>query len=793
MRTANCPRQPCRSGIGYAPFAIPLCRSRRRGRMTDPSRSDSLSRVRSSLAGRYHVDRALGVGGMATVYLAADSRHHREVAIKVLHTDVAGSLAHDRFNREIQLAAGLTHPHILPLYDSGEADGIVFFVMPVMRGHTLRERLGDVGAMPIDFVVRFAADVADALDYAHRHGVVHRDIKPENILLHEGHAIVADFGIGKALAAARDTSELTQVGVMIGTPAYMSPEQAAGDELDGRSDLFSLGCVLHESLTGEPAFSGPSTAAVIARRFIHTPPDVRVSRPDAPAWLAGLVARLLAREADARPATAAEVVSLMRASSTLQPHQAPPVPAAVTSIAVLPFVNLSADAENSYFSDGLTEEITTDLSRIHALRVTARASSMQHEASTRAPREIGAALGVRYLLTGSVRRAGPALRIAAQLIDAAEDHLLWGDKFSGTIDEVFDLQERVSREIVAALGITLNAEEDRRLGARGLTHASAYELYLQARAGIRRMSMPSGQLVDLIDRAVAIEGDVPTLRGLRLWAEVSKLKVGIGDRTRMGDIEEQARHLVALAPDGPWGYAALGYLHMERGDMAQSIIWFRRAIDRDPSDADSRFWLIAALAYAGMLSESADAAEELLALDPASPQAWLIGTTVDVFSGNAAETIVPIERALVANASDFFAHWDLAYVRCLLGDLDAAQPHVDWLHDVQPDIPYVVQAKALLEALRGDGGGALAPLARMDLAAYDAHLTFHFAELFAMTGDIERGLDVLTLAVEKGFTPVEFIALHCPFIEPLRAHPRFAGIVEDARRRSGEVRRAVSS
>jgi eukaryotic-like serine/threonine-protein kinase len=758
----------------------------------DLTQTAAFARVRSALSGRYHIERELGVGGMATVYLATDVRHHREVAIKVLHTDVAGSLEHERFSREIRLAAGLTHPHILPLHDSGEADGMLFFVMPVMRGQTLRERLRDEGRLPLDFIERLAADVADALDYAHRHGVVHRDIKPENILLHEGHAVVADFGIGKALAAAREVGPLTQVGVMIGTPAYMSPEQAAGDEMDGRSDLFSLGCVLYEALLGEPAFTGSSTAAVIARRFVHTPPDIRATRPDAPASLASLVARLLAREVDARPATAADVVSTLRAPSASHPALAGPVAGVAWSIAVLPFANLSADADNSYFSDGLTEEITTDLSRVRSVRVTSRTSSMQHRSSTGSLREIGEALGVRYLLTGSVRRAGQALRIAAQLVDVPDDRQLWGDKFSGTIDEIFDLQERVSREIVAALGITLNAEEDRRLGARGLTHASAYELYLQARAGVRQMSMPTGQFTDLVERAVAIEGDVPTLRGLQLWADVTKLKLGIGDTTRLGEIERQARELVTVAPDGPWGYAALGYLHMERGDMAQSILWFRRAIERDPSDADSRYWYIAALAYAGLLGESGEAAAELLARDPASPQAWLIGTLCYFFSGNFEAAAAPHERALVANPSDFFAHWDLAYLRCIQGDLEAAQQRVDWLLDAHPEIPYVVQANALLEALRGNHAAALAAFAGADITAFDAHLTFHIAELYAMAGDIDLGLDVLVQAVEKGFTPVEFIAVHCPFLEPLRGHARFAGIVEDARQRREEIRRVVS-
>jgi len=192
----------------------------------------TIDRLTTAVADRYRVDRELGAGGMATVYLAHDLKHDRDVAIKVLHVDLAGSIEHDRFAQEIRLAARLTHPHVLPLYDSGEADGILYFVMPVMRGQTLRDRLREEGRLSVDAATRIGADVADALDYAHRHGVVHRDIKPENILLHEGHAVVADFGIAKALAAAQETSALTRVGVMIGTPAYMSPEQAAGEPLN---------------------------------------------------------------------------------------------------------------------------------------------------------------------------------------------------------------------------------------------------------------------------------------------------------------------------------------------------------------------------------------------------------------------------------------------------------------------------------------------------------------------------------------------------------------------------------
>jgi serine/threonine protein kinase len=750
-----------------------------------------IDRLTTALSDRYRVDRELGAGGMATVYLAHDLKHERDVAIKVLHVDLAGSIEHDRFVQEIRLAARLTHPHVLPLYDSGEADGILYFVMPVMRGQTLRDRLREDGRLSVDAATRIGADVADALDYAHRHGVVHRDIKPENILLHEGHAVVADFGIAKALAAAQETSALTRVGEMIGTPAYMSPEQVAGEPLDGRSDLFALGCVLFESLTGEPAFTGSSAAAVLSRRFVHTPPNITATRADVPASLAQLVEQLLAREVESRPATAGAVVSALRhpagAESTLASLPAP----AANSIAVLPFVNMSADADNEYFSDGLTEEIITDLSNVRALRVTSRASSMQHKGSTKGPQDISRVLGVRYLLSGSVRRAGSALRIAAQLVDATLDQQLWGDKFSGTMDEVFDLQERVSRAIVAALGITLNADEDRRLGARGITHARAYELYLQARAEMHGMGMANDDWVELLERAVAIEGDVPTLRGLRLWGDVSRLKLGVGDPSQIGDIEKRALVLVQVAPDAPVGYAALGYAAIERGDMADAVLRLREAIARDPTDSDSRFWLICALGYAGLLYDAAVATAELVACDPSSPQTPIISVLVPFFSGEIEGTITLLARAVATSPNDFGGRWDLAYALTITGALDAAKVHVDWMLGAAPEVPYVVQSDALLRVARGDVAGGLALVADLDLTPFDAHLTFHIAEVFAMAGEIARGIDVLALAVQKGFTPVDFIERHNPFMEPLRSHARFAEIVRDAEEKSAAIGRRV--
>ena len=274
---------------------------------------------------------------MATVYLSRDNRHDRSVAVKVLRPEIAQSIGSDRFLREIHLAAKLSHPHILPLFDSGESDGCLYYVMPNVEGQSLRDRIDAEGMLPIEDALKVTREVADALDYAHRNGVVHRDIKPENIMLHDGHALVADFGIGKALSTV-DDQVFTQTGVSVGTPAYMSPEQASGDTVDGRSDIYSLGCVLYEMLTGEQPFTGPTAQAVIAKRFVQTPADVSGLREGVSRVVARVVQRALAREPIDRFETGANLIAALAQSESASRAESPE-----KSIAVLPFANMSTD------------------------------------------------------------------------------------------------------------------------------------------------------------------------------------------------------------------------------------------------------------------------------------------------------------------------------------------------------------------------------------------------------------------------------------------------------------------
>ena len=256
--------------------------------------TDELDRLKAALADKYAIERELGRGGMATVYLAEDLKHERRVAVKVLRPELAEALGPDRFLREIKIAAGLSHPHILPVHDSGKADGFLYYVMPYVEGETLRDRLNREGQLPIDEALQLTREIADALGSAHSRGVIHRDIKPENILLEEGHAVVADFGIARAVTAAGG-DRLTETGLVVGTPAYMSPEQAGGDAVDGRSDLYSLGCVLYELLAGQPPFTGASAAALVRQHMTAEPTPVDILRPSVPKFVSNALTAALAK------------------------------------------------------------------------------------------------------------------------------------------------------------------------------------------------------------------------------------------------------------------------------------------------------------------------------------------------------------------------------------------------------------------------------------------------------------------------------------------------------------------
>jgi serine/threonine-protein kinase len=499
--------------------------------------------LRDALADRYAVERELGRGGMATVYLAQDLRHDRPVALKVLLPELAATLGPERFQREIHFAARLQHPHILTVLDSGEAAGQLWFTMPFVEGESLRDRLRRERQLPVDDALRIAIEAARALDYAHKHGVVHRDIKPENIMLtSDGSTLVADFGIARGLGG---DDGLTQTGFSVGTPAYMSPEQAAGDKaLDARTDIYSLASVLYEMLAGEPPFTGPTAQAVVAKRLTEPPPSMRATRPSVPPAVDEAIRKALAPVAADRFATAAQfaqafhvpvtgaasaTVAIVAPAPAVPPPQAPavppsprpsrrPVPLAAVAltaglligggllfawrhsvagagtpagtrvVAVLPFDNLG-DSSDAYFADGVSDEVRTRLGKIAGLEVIARGSSLEYRRTTKRPTEIAHDLGADYLLTGTVRweKSGGTsrVRVTPELVDARPGQAArsrWGEQFDASLTDVFQVQGDIATKVADALGVALADSTQRQLAAKPTENLAAYDEYLKGEA-----------------------------------------------------------------------------------------------------------------------------------------------------------------------------------------------------------------------------------------------------------------------------------------------------------------------
>ena len=633
----------------------PIPRSARhdRGALDDNGR-----RLAEALVDRYRVERQLGAGGMATVYLARDLKHDRTVAIKVLKPDLGAALGAERFLLEIKTTANLRHPHIMPLYDSGEvkltvaeaADGLqqlLYYVMPVVEGESLRDRLARDKQLPVADALRLAAEVADALAYAHARGVVHRDIKPENIMLEGGHAVVADFGIARAVNAAGG-ERITQTGMSVGTPMYMSPEQASGsDDLDGRSDQYSLACVAYEMLAGQPPFTGPNAAAITRQHLIADAPPVTNLRSGVPPTAVAALTRALAKAPADRFANVAEFGAAM--AGALTSGEAPvaasrtsgaratasaasliPPPASrrasylgvvvalaaiaavgiwkrgaistmnagvnTASIAVLPFTDLSADHTNAFLGDGIAETLINALANVPGLAVTARTSAFAMRDKAGDLKELSRQLNVANVLEGSVQRAGEQLRITAQVVRIADGVTLWSQRFDRAAADIFAVQDEVARSAVQALQLKLAVAADTDVAVGATKNAAAYEAYMLGRYHWNRRTTDGMiQATKAFKRAVALDSAYA-----RAWsglADTYTLSIpaeydvpGINPDSILALAEQAARRAIALAPKLGEAQSSLGEVLEYRTKWYEARDAFERGITLSPAYATGHQW-----------------------------------------------------------------------------------------------------------------------------------------------------------------------------------------------------------
>ncbi len=662
---------------------------------------DLLQRLHAGVGDRYVVEKEIGHGGMAVVFMARDVKLDRRVALKVLRPDISAAVGPDRFLREITIAAGLQHPHIVPVHDSGECNGLLYYVMPLIEGETLRARMLREGKLSPDETVRIARAVASALDYAHRRGVIHRDVKPENILLQDGEALVADFGIAKAVSGS-GTSTLTEAGLAIGTPAYMSPEQIAGDaDVDGRTDIYSLAAMAYEMIAGEPPFTGATSQAVMMKRFTETAPSLRRVTAAAPDGVVQTLARAMAKRPEDRFATAAEFGTAL-ASTEVTPSRAGP--AMAKSIAVLAFANMSADVENEYFSDGISEEIINALTRIPLLRVAARTSAFAFKGKTEDVRVIGERLNVATVLEGSVRRSGTRLRITAQLIDVADGYHLWSDTFDRELNDVFAIQDEIARAIVDVLKIKLLGDPDATLVKKPTENVDAYALYLKGRYyWAKRNETAVRRGVGYFEEAIAKD---PTYARAHVGLADSYNILGFWDHMAPREAFPLAHAAVNRAcemdPTLAEAYAAKGYAKLYYDwDLEGSARDLKRAMVLNPRYPTAPFYYGNLQMLRGFTEEALAFTRQALELEPLALIMLAAMGHCYHLAGRFEEAIPHYRAALDLDEDFLVANWWMGLNFAALGRLPESQAQMERSVALSNRNPTMVAALARVHALAG--------------------------------------------------------------------------------------------
>ncbi len=794
-----------------------------------------------TLSERYVVLRELGHGGMATVYAALDSRYDREVAVKVLDPDLSAGLAAERFLREIAAVAKLTHPHIVPLLDSGDTSGRLWFVMPLLEGDTLRARLTRDRQLPVGEAVRIAREVAAALTYAHSHGVMHRDIKPENILLSGGSAAVADFGLVKMLTVTEGQG-LTKTGIAVGTTLYMSPEQSSGGEaVDARSDIYSLGCMLYEMLAGEPPFTGSSPQAVMSKHFMDPVPRSGRLRETVPSDLDDVIGRAMAKlPADRWPDANAFAEALGRvvisgshsalpartpirsdgtqgagaigAGTAARPRAKPgdsrfvrgkrlaigaclaiviallawrvvtrraATPSgAPRSIAVLPFQDLSTSRSDEYFSTGMTDELLGALSSISGLRVAARNSSYAFKDQIAEYQQIGAALKVDALLEGSVRRDGDQVRVLAQLVSVSDGSSLWSSSFQRTRSDVFALQEEIARAIVAALQLTLAKQQS--LVQQSTQDVEAYDLYLKGRAGWNKRT-PASLLEAEQFFKKAVDKD-PTYA--RAWAGLADVYIVQALNVFAAPGENfalgKAAALKALALDSMLAeaHASLGTIHfLYDRDWDAADASYKRAIALDPNYPTTHYFYSLFLSARRDPAATAEA-EKAIALDPLSPPIAQLPGIILVQDARYTAAIAPLRAAIALSPRYSLPHNWLSIALAHSGAKAEALAESKIAVELAPENRLSFAISGYIDAVVGERPAALAVIARLEAFSRTRTVPYHYiARIYDVLGDTTQTLRYLRRAIDAGEGQLSQLRVE-PRMRTVEKDPRFLAMLK---------------
>jgi serine/threonine protein kinase/tetratricopeptide (TPR) repeat protein len=772
-----------------------------------------------------HGPALLGAGGMALVYRARDLRHDRDVALKVLRPEISASVGTERFLREIRLTAQLQHPAILPLFDSGAAttgDGVplMWYAMPLIEGESLRDRLRREGRLPLSEALALIAQAADALEYAHQHGIVHRDVKPENILLSSGHPLIADFGIARALSGGTGNrgddaaaGALTATGVSIGTPAYMSPEQAAGaPEVDARSDVYALGCVLFEMLAGEPPFTGASPAVVIGRRFSETAPSLATRAAGVPPHVEAAVARALARDPAERFGTAGEFARALSAASpapaTTVDRKTPrgrsraallllAIAALVTSglvlarrwsvgrvrpeapvtLAVLPFRALTKPEQEAALGIGIPDAIITRMAGLRGLRVRPTSAILAYENPALDPREAGRTLQAEYVVTGTLQRAGERLRVSVQLVRVGDGAPIWASRYDLTRADLLQLQDSIAARVSTALEIRIGSAEEARLYRRYTDNVAAYELFLRGRAQLARVTRASTlAAIAAFERAIALDSTY-TLAWAGLAMASADMHLRFAADSDVAAWGERARREAerALTLDSTVAEAHLAMAAVARKtefDWDVTLEASRRALALNPSLEAAHYFRSAAFYHLGLLRQSAAELGAAMEVNPESSVERVRTESVLAFlSGDfarAARLGDEVRRASGEQVADFYR----AEAYLFAGDTSRAAIVLDTLirSSSASGRSRGTAVRAAMMA-RKEPGRARALLDSLVASSHiDHHVAYTIGDAYAQLGDASLAVSWLERAAQQGFACYPW-TVRDPLLQPIRGDP----------------------
>ena len=788
------------------------------GGAAEPLQSDFLHTLQNALGATYDVEREIGGGGMSRVFVAAEPALGRKVVVKLLSPDLTAGINADRFAREIKLAASLQQANIVPLLSAGTAAGFPYYTMPFVDGRSLRDRLEREGPLPIGDAVSILRDVARALSFAHGRGVVHRDVKPGNVLLSGGTAVVTDFGIAKALAAAQGGQRpgapeitLTESGSSLGTPAYIAPEQATGDpSTDHRADLYSFGCMAYEVLTGTPPFHGQPLHKLIAAHLQQTPPPVTVRRADTPPAISDLIARCLEKDPARRPQSAAELLGILDGTSAAVPvpvrtrprqwipavatiaiigalaaagarfiYRAPPEP---LTLAAIPFHNVAHDTSLDYRSDGIRDEILTALARVPGVQIVGRSAAYRYKDRLDGSdvRSVARDLGVRLLVTGTLRENNGKVTISAQLNDSTTRAELWAETFVRDSKDFGSIADAIARTI----SDTLHARFGNRVGpprrtvsAAGTTNAAALDLYLLAQEQLKRRGAGVRQSVANFERAIRIDpAFARAYAGLATALQLYPYYVGTPPEDVKDSTIATANRALALDTSLADPHVALGtaYAHVGRWDDAMAE--FQRGVDRDPDDQPARISYARYLVVVGRPVDAIAQLREARQVDRISPliSGWL-GYAYYAL-GQMDSAAVEAERAIQLDSTFLPAANIAMLVRLSQGKLDEARR----IALIPP--PVVMTSGPYVLAVVGDTANANRLVRTMQSSTPRPW----FADMAEASVELARRDTAMALTtlerVQREVGPVwaEYFGLFDPAYDLVRQSPRFITLVKQA-------------